>query len=646
MKRLRPGNYSQEVSRASQHRIWLKHQLLTGSINNVFIPPVGDFSGPISLGHLMPTGAHFGLHPNELAHTLIVGQTRAGKTNTIYHIASSIIEQSLDIRCVFFDPKDDYKFLAKEYPGQIIVLDMSTLQINDFEVFDWMDPKQWMALITDIHRQAYYLRDGSGNLLMDLLDELNKEKGVYEGSRNYVTSQDIVKKLENRKFRGRSRSEGYAESLLNRNKGRIISLGQVFDCVQGLPLTEIFKESHVVIRMSGMSDDDSAFLCMYILSCVYYERMARNHRGNNIDTIIVVDEAHLPMNQARDRPELGTPILPSHVRTLPEFKVAILAATQEPRTLIPSLLSNCFTQVLFPISHGLEINYIKQAMSLTNEQLSVLPSLEKGQAIIRSGKLDRAALIQVPLMEVDKTLSDEELAQYAKPLRYSARRVASVVEVNAQVKEDQEVERDLGHYRRALKQLLEAVAGNPYEKFSSICRQADFALATGIRVKDQAVKKGLVVEEQIRLRSRGKAPLFLEITPKGYEFLDELAVSYEKPKGKGLFEHRLYQDRVAKSFEKEGNVVQVEDCEHGYDFWKLVDVAVTTPKGMRLAVEVELSPKHVLENIQRDFQVGFERVVIVTKKDLVDRIKRMVERNLDSCVRDKVEVRQITEFVE
>jgi len=82
------------------------------------------------------------------------------------------------------------------------------------------------------------------------------------------------------------------------------------------------------------------------------------------------------------------------------------------------------------------------------------------------------------------------------------------------------------------------------------------------------------------------------------------------------------------------------------DAWTLVDVAVREDHGQSLAIEIELTANtHIIENIERDLMAGYDRVIIVTRKDLEDSIKALLSKHLSEGMKEKVDVRIISEFL-
>jgi hypothetical protein len=86
--------------------------------------------------------------------------------------------------------------------------------------------KKGLAKLKNLFRENFYLRDGSINLLHDLLYRLFDSRRIFEGGDDYPTISDFIRILEKTQFRPGSRFSGYHESLTNRFKSLLENLGE------------------------------------------------------------------------------------------------------------------------------------------------------------------------------------------------------------------------------------------------------------------------------------------------------------------------------------------------------------------------------------------------------------------------------------
>jgi hypothetical protein len=83
--------------------------------------------------------------------------------------------------------------------------------------------------------------------------------------------------------------------------------------------------------------------------------------------------------------------------------------------------------------------------------------------------------------------------------------------------------------------------------------------------------------------------------------------------------------------------------EKRFDF-ENVDVGFET-NGKKTAVEVELSPDHLIENLQRDFEAGCEKVIIAVPNLRTIPSYQQKIRTSNKDFLDKVEFKVLTEFL-
>jgi predicted transcriptional regulator len=145
----------------------------------------------------------------------------------------------------------------------------------------------------------------------------------------------------------------------------------------------------------------------------------------------------------------------------------------------------------------------------------------------------------------------------------------------------------------------------------------------GNRIQKELVETGYIVEVR-----RGKS-IYLELTDKGREAIDS---PKKRMAGKGSIEHQSYQSRIKQYHEDLGYNAYIEKSLNG----KSIDVLVLKA-GRRVAIEIELNiTDHIVENISRDFTVGVDEVLVVTKKELLGRIKERVEKGISSADMKKI----------
>ena len=68
--------------------------------------------------------------------------------------------------------------------------------------------------------------------------------------------------------------------------------------------------------------------------------------------------------------------------------------------------------------------------------------------------------------------------------------------------------------------------------------------------------------------------------------------------------------------------------------------------GKQVAVEIELSPDHLIENITKDLEAGCEIIIIATTtKTTAKNYKAKIRQQLDQDILNKIEFKTLTDFM-
>ena len=107
--------------------------------------------------------------------------------------------------------------------------------------------------------------------------------------------------------------------------------------------------------------------------------------------------------------------------------------------------------------------------------------------------------------------------------------------------------------------------------------------------------------------------------------------------------HKKLQEIVKGYYAEKGWIAIIEQCIKG----KKIDVLVQEIKSKHtIANEIQLSPKHSLENIQLDLKVGCDEVRIIAENNAVlVKIKEEILRRLEKELFEKVKFQIIEEFI-
>lgn len=195
-------------------------------------------------------------------------------------------------------------------------------------------------------------------------------------------------------------------------------------------------------------------------------------------------------------------------------------------------------------------------------------------------------------------------------------------------------------YRRQ-RRFFEALAEEPTMTLTELYSRSGIGAEQAVQLRKHLEKQGLINIHSINPGGRGKRFSCIEPTEKGLELIKKLGIDYRMA-GKGGFIHRYWVWKVMRYMEAEGWVTRVEGEHPGVD--DLADVSLEKD-GKRVAVEVELSGKHVAENLSRDFDNGYDVVVVVVTTSKMEESVREIISGSFSLWGERVLVVRACEFL-
>ena len=260
-----PNIINVKIKEAEKLLVWdsVRAKLNTNPFGQ--LPELSDINGPFNVGRIIGNNnLYLGLNKSQLnQNMLIVGRAGAGKTTAILGIVSKLIEQGMN--CWLIDFKQDYRCLLNHFSA-VTVITWQNLKFNILEVPANVDPLNWLQIVTDVFTQSFGVSSSSKYLLVDCLDQLYKERGIFEGSEDYPTMIDLDKMLRKR-LNNKSTSasdKGKIYTCLNKTTALVKRLGTVLDCSKGFPINELLNHT-VVFELNGLSTEleSTEFLRQY-----------------------------------------------------------------------------------------------------------------------------------------------------------------------------------------------------------------------------------------------------------------------------------------------------------------------------------------------------------------------------------------------
>jgi len=327
-----------------------------------------------------------------------------------------------------------------------------------------------------------------------------------------------------------------------------------------------------------------------------------------------------------------------------------------PTKLADSIKANVYTVICMSQSGGPNVTVMSQALGLAPKQTQACRELKADkkervfEAIVKlNGKWQTPFLIRVKDKNIIKDLSNSELQTVMMPLLEKLnKQVIPRTEYSLLLKQKQE---KVSEERQEKTKEKEAVEGTILIKILTNIRDYPFidqktriqkldlpkSSATTDKLFKELVARGYVTTCRVGLGKGHSTKTFYEITDKGKQFakMDKADIP-----GKGDFKHKFWQHTIKEYFESLGYHPEIEK-RYGF---KNVDIGLDM-NGLKTAIEVELSPDHLIENIQKDLEAGCEQIIIaVSSKRAISTYKKKIEfYNKDFL--DRIEFRVLTDFL-
>lgn len=325
-------------------------------------------------------------------HVGILATTGAGKTNLCHQIVLELHEKR--IPCLIFDWKRDYRGLYKKIGAKVYDFRYNLFTFNPVKPSG--EPSQWIKELANIMAEIVsggVYASGSFSIYVEVLDKLYREKGVYDGSKDYPTVFDLLSELESLSKKELSeRQKNWVASASKLFKSLAIGkTREAFDVREGLSLDGLLKET-VVIELDGLGDPKTkAFFISTLLQKI------RNHRLSETDRdvlkhVIVIEEAQnvLALNQE------ASSIITTTYREIRSLCEGIICITQVPSQLSKDALANTNTFFVMKLVHRDDKLVACNLLGINPSDMRLIEELDIGFALM---KTDELCLVRIPLIE-------------------------------------------------------------------------------------------------------------------------------------------------------------------------------------------------------------------------------------------------------
>jgi len=586
---------------------------------------------------------------------LISGRSGSGKSFLVSYISEQLLsDPDNGIKVLIFDSKGEYQDLLSKHvrSGRLWVLDYKQYRRNLLEVLDKEKPLEAINRITDLlWSNSIYLRHGTTNLIADLIKDMYEESGVFDGSKNFPTLLYANERLSKMRFRATSRYSGYQESGISRVKNLLNQMYDTLNCICGHSIHQIL-DNNIILRVRGLSDVLYKIVVEDLLRCILQIRS--NYPVKGIKNLIIIDEAHLLLSGSSSIQEKGEDFLIRFARLCRSSGCDLLISDQTPSLIQSAVLANMSTRIAMQIVNGPCVRRIAESMSLSQEQAEALPRLKPRQAVMHfTGYPDSAFLIQIPELDFDDKISDEEINEIMSPvlnkLEWTPGSPVNQGLTQSEITQPLLLEKPVDSQNSMSPLLkedtlnyLESLANNPFTPVTELDRNLNISLRKGHDNRDKLESQGFIKIYRINTATRRGNVSIVELTEKAYEYLEAHNIRVNKPAGIGGVIHRFWQHQIQRWY-----LAKFKNCQtiiEDTTYAKRVDIGVHFQRS-RTAVEVLVEGEHKeLNNILQDLNY-YDRVICSCQnEDELKSLKEMVERELGQNVLKRVWFKLLGDF--
>jgi len=426
--------------------------------------PQDAAQGPIDLGCVHDLGRRlevdYRLSTGALSkHTLIVGVTGSGKTNTAFHLLRQLWSQEVPF-LVLEPAKTEYRALIGDpVVGSALRVftlgeeSVSPFRLNPFEVEPGASLATHIDLLKATFNASFVMWSPLPQVLERCLHDVYRDHGwdpVRGVNRRLppdaspearalafptlsALSAKIEEVVDSLGYEARVTSDIKA-ALVTRLKSLCIGgKGAMLDTPRSIPLSELLLQPTVIELEQVGDDDEKAFLMGLLLIRIYeHLRASADIAGSQLRHVVVVEEAHrllasVARGAGEEQANTRAKAVESFVNMLSEVRAygqGFLIAEQIPSKLAPDALKNTNVKVVHRTVAREDRELLGGTMNMDQDRNLMLATFRAGEAAVFSEGDDRPVWVQVPYSKVEqppeaasKSGSDAIVRGHMEPFR-------------------------------------------------------------------------------------------------------------------------------------------------------------------------------------------------------------------------------------
>ena len=610
--------------------------------------PDGIMTGPITLGTQAANHARIGLTLDDInLHGTIVGPSGSGKTTVLHHLANRLLDSEMHLGVI--DIKEDFGWLLRR--PDVLLIDETT-PWTFLTAPDFLSAAEHRDEIVDLLLTRFYGGAAQRAMLHEGWERAARKQANFSIA-DWIAALDEGGSPKERFSRADARQGAIARL-------RRFAQHALFAIRRGGIPWETLLTNTFVVRARGF-DDVARF--QFDLLARYAFLRNRSRRQTGLQLVLLVDESYDLMAAEHDGIR-ATETLPRLKQLGREFGIGVITTTVTLNGLSDLARASTHFHIALPPNNQEEARAVIRVLGLNDAEATYfLRRMQRGEAFLRIGTWPEVIHLQIAPNTEPKHATPDEIT--AARTRTSQRATSPTVattasatdEITAASREGEQSNRQpppaptpaltasaaptiavpLEQPQLALNGREEAFLRHACQRGIELVTEAYEHLGLrptqGDRVKKRLIALGLLTQEQpIFCRSgRGSKAVPLRPTPAAYERL-----RLTQPKlGRGSGPQHQYllrelRDHLGATIEIHGSdaVLPYNAERHAHLIATLQPItpAVALNTGNVLAIEVELTTKHVSENLARNTTNGFAATIILALPGDTEKTKRCVQQ--------------------
>lgn len=244
-------------------------------------------NGDIRLGTIQNSNMLFGILKKELVrHLLVCGSSGSGKSNFLRVMQLEL--NRIGIPFLVFDiAKYGSRFL-KHYMSDLLILRWNKdFFLNPLQPPSGVNLKEWLLVFSEITTEIFGLRTASKLYLTEFV-----QNRLFQKASEFPTLHSLSRGLEKRlRERIPINERGYINGILNKIKAVCITLDEMINVHEGIPIEELLRYP-VCIELVGIKSSEIQYwIISLIMAAIASYREAMPMSFGSLRHVFFLDEA-------------------------------------------------------------------------------------------------------------------------------------------------------------------------------------------------------------------------------------------------------------------------------------------------------------------------------------------------------------------